>query len=130
MSRLTHGAPLASVADAFVSLLIDASGIAFAMCLLALLAAWLLRRSSAAARHLIWGAALFAMLLFPVLAGTIPKCRVLPHWLGIAAAHEATVFASDSNVPSAAGSTALTGRLFPFFSSRNVPTDAPFKMDL
>ncbi len=108
MSGLTDGTHLASVPDAFVSLLIDASGMACGICLLAFLAALLLRGSSAAGRHLVWGAALFAMLLFPVLAGTIPKCRVLPHWLGIAAAHEATVFASDNNVPSAEGSTALT----------------------
>jgi beta-lactamase regulating signal transducer with metallopeptidase domain len=108
MSGLTHGTHLASVPDAFVWLLVDASVVACAIFLLALLAALLLRRSSAAGRHLVWGAALLAMLLFPVLAGTIPKYRVLPHGLGIAAAREAGEIASNSTIPSAAGRAALT----------------------
>jgi hypothetical protein len=59
------------------------------------------------------------MLLFPVLAGTIPKYRVLPHWFGIAASHEAVKFASDSAIPSAAGITALTA---PFADIRLIST--------
>jgi len=57
-----------------------------ALLLLAAVAAMILRRDSAATRHLVWLLAIVAMLLVPVLSAMLPRWRVLPEWTGIPSA--------------------------------------------
>lgn len=95
MSGLTLGTDFTSLADAFMPLFIETSCVACAICLIAFFAAWVHRQSSASARHLVWGAALLAILLFPALAGTVPKLRVLPRWLARTASLDVIDLAAD-----------------------------------
>jgi beta-lactamase regulating signal transducer with metallopeptidase domain len=48
---------------------------------LAAVAALLLRRDSAATRHLVWMMAIIALLIVPALSATLPQWRVLPNWM-------------------------------------------------
>lgn len=48
---------------------------------LAAMAALMLRRDSAATRHLVWMLAIIALLIVPVLSATLPQWRVLPTWM-------------------------------------------------
>lgn len=48
---------------------------------LAAVAALMLRRDSAATRHLVWMMAIVALLIVPVLSATLPQWRVLPNWM-------------------------------------------------
>ena len=48
----------------------------------AVLAAVLMRKASASARHLVWVVAVVALLVLPVLSVGLPQWRVLPAWLG------------------------------------------------
>lgn len=48
---------------------------------LAAVVALLLRRDSAATRHLVWMMAFVALLVVPVLSATLPQWRVLPNWM-------------------------------------------------
>lgn len=68
------------VSAAAVPLLVDASFKGAALLLLAGVCTLLMRRSSAAARHMVWLTALLALLLVPVLSLALPDWRVLPHW--------------------------------------------------
>ena len=54
-----------------------------ALLVLAAVAAMILRRDSAATRHLVWLLAIVAMLVVPVLSAMLPQWRVLPEWAGI-----------------------------------------------
>ncbi|MGA2497994.1 MAG: hypothetical protein ABSH20_09645, partial [Tepidisphaeraceae bacterium] len=65
-------------------LLIDSAVKGTALLILAAVAAIILRRDSAAMRHLVWLLALVAMLTVPVLSAMLPQWRVLPEWAGIA----------------------------------------------
>src|SRR5437868_718806 len=65
------------------ALLVDSAVKGTAFLVLACVAAVLLRRDSAAARHLVWLLALVAMLLVPVLSAVLPHWRVLPGWAGV-----------------------------------------------
>jgi hypothetical protein len=49
-----------------------------ALLVVAAVAAMILRRDSAATRHLVWLLAMVAMLIVPVLSATLPRWRVLP----------------------------------------------------
>ena len=46
--------------------------------------ALLLRRDSAATRHLIWLVAMIAMLVVPLFSAMLPRWQVLPAWAAIA----------------------------------------------
>ena len=50
--------------------------------MVAAVAAMILRRDSAATRHLVWLLAIVAMLVVPVLSAMLPRWRVLPDWAG------------------------------------------------
>src|SRR4026209_2058035 len=75
-----------TLAGAFSSsslLLVDSAVKGTALLALASLAAMILRRDSAATRHLVWLLAIVAMLVVPVLSAVLPPWRVLPEWAGI-----------------------------------------------
>jgi beta-lactamase regulating signal transducer with metallopeptidase domain/HEAT repeat protein len=61
-----------------LALLIETAVKGTALLAIAWLVALAMRRSSAAARHLVWSAALGALLVLPVLAASLPAWRVLP----------------------------------------------------
>ena len=75
---------IAGVFGASSLLLIDSAVKGTALLILAAVTAIILRRDSAATRHLIWLLALIAMLAVPVLSAMLPQWRVLPEWAGIA----------------------------------------------
>ena len=61
-------------------LLVDSAVKGTALLVLAAIATLILRRDSAATRHLVWLLALVAMLVVPVLSALLPQWRVLPEW--------------------------------------------------
>lgn len=74
---------MAGVFSASGLLMVDSTIKGSMLLLLAGIAALLLRRDSAATRHLVWMLAIVAMLFVPVLSATLPQWRVLPDWVGI-----------------------------------------------
>src|SRR5437867_3852927 len=63
--------------------LVDSAIKGTVLLMLAAIAAIILRRDSAATRHLVWLLALVAMLAVPVLSAMLPEWRVLPEWASI-----------------------------------------------
>ena len=74
---------IAGVLGASSLLLLDSAVKGTALLLLAAVAAIILKRDSAATRHLAWLLAMVAMLIVPVLSAMLPEWRVLPVWAGI-----------------------------------------------
>ncbi|MBS0201832.1 MAG: DUF1549 domain-containing protein [Planctomycetes bacterium] len=82
----------------FLAVLLSASGLLMAdaslkgsaLLLLAVITTVILRRDSAATRHLIWMLAIVAMLVLPFLSATLPQWRVLPDWASLASRNPAT----------------------------------------
>jgi beta-lactamase regulating signal transducer with metallopeptidase domain len=64
-------------------MLVDSAVKGTALLMLAGIAAMILRRDSAATRHLMWLLAIVAMLVVPVLSAMLPQWRVLPAWAGV-----------------------------------------------
>src|SRR5713101_4319402 len=89
---------VAGVFSASSLLLVDSAVKGTALLVLAAVAAMILRRDSAATRHLVWLLAIVAMLIVPVLSAMLPQWRVLPEWAGISP--EPVVV--DTNPPSIA----------------------------
>ena len=79
MNRL----PVFLTSAAALPLLADASLKGAVLLVVAGLCALLMRRASAAARHMVWLAAVLALLLLPVLAVVLPGWRVLPQWVAL-----------------------------------------------
>src|SRR5438552_10174444 len=73
---------LAGVTGASSLLLADSAVKGLALLVVAAIAAILLRRDSAATRHLVWLLAMVALLVVPVLSALLPQWRVLPEWAG------------------------------------------------
>ena len=61
-------------------LLVDSAVKGTVLLVLAAVAALMLRRDSAATRHLVWLLAMVAILVVPVLSVMLPQWRVLPAW--------------------------------------------------
>lgn len=61
-------------------LLIDSAIKGAALLIIATLAVLLLRRDSAATRHLVWLVAIVGLLVVPVFSAVLPQWRVLPAW--------------------------------------------------
>src|SRR5437868_3900445 len=74
---------IAGVFSAPSLLLVDFAIKGTALLVVAGVAAVILRRDSAATRHLVWLLAVIAMLAVPVLSVMLPKWRVLPEWASI-----------------------------------------------
>jgi len=74
---------VAGVFSASSLLLVDSAIKGTALLVLAAIAAMILRRDSAATRHLVWLLAIVAMLVVPVLSAMLPQWRVLPEWASI-----------------------------------------------
>ena len=74
---------LAGFSSASSLLLVDSTVKGTAILVLAAIAALILRRDSAATRHLVWLLAIVATLVVPVLSAMLPQWRVLPVWAGI-----------------------------------------------
>src|SRR2546421_6389618 len=74
---------IADLSSASGLLLLDSAIKGTALLVLAAIATLILRRDSAATRHLVWLLALVAMLVVPVLSALLPQWRVLPEWAGI-----------------------------------------------
>lgn len=70
---------------------------------LAAVVALLLRRDSAATRHLVWMMAIVALLIVPILSATLPQWRVLPTWMS---SQRPTVAAIESVSPPALAQSA------------------------
>ncbi|MFP5287125.1 MAG: M56 family metallopeptidase, partial [Thermoanaerobaculia bacterium] len=80
--------------DLWLAMLLDSSLKGLALCLAAAGAAFLLRRASAAARHLVWRLAFAGLLALPVLAAVVPEWRV-----GVPGAQAAAPSALDLTSP-------------------------------
>ena len=74
---------VAGVSSASSPLLVDSAVKGTAILVVAAVAAMILRRDSAATRHLVWLLAIVALLVVPVLSAMLPQWRVLPEWAGI-----------------------------------------------
>ena len=72
---------VAGVLSASSLLLVDSAVKATVLLALAAVVALILRRDSAATRHLVWLLAIVAMLVVPVLSAMLPQWRVLPAWM-------------------------------------------------
>src|SRR5262245_42273216 len=73
----------AGVFSASSPVLMDSAVKGTALLVVAAVAAMILRRDSAATRHLVWLLAMVAMLVVPVLSAMLPRWRVLPEWVRI-----------------------------------------------
>src|SRR5580704_9531241 len=81
-------------------LLVDSAVKGTSLLVLAAVAAMILRRDSAATRHLVWLLAIVAMLVVPVLSAKLPQWRALPEWMGV----RLEAAAATNGPPSVAGS--------------------------
>ncbi len=72
---------VAAVFSASSLLLVDSAVKGTVLLALAAVAALILRRDSAATRHLVWLLAIVAMLVVPLLSAMLPQWRVLPAWM-------------------------------------------------
>src|ERR1700730_15065920 len=88
-------------------LLVDSAVKCTALLVLAAIAAMVLRRDSAATRHLVWLLAIVAMLVVPVLSAMLPEWRVLPEWAGISPPPVVVATSPPSIVTPADGAVAL-----------------------
>ena len=75
--------PIAVVFSGSTLLLIDSTIKSAVLLAVAGLVALMLRRDSAATRHLVWLVAIVAMLAVPVFSAMLPQWRVLPPWAGV-----------------------------------------------
>src|SRR5688500_13677093 len=89
-------------------LLVDSAVKGTALLVFAAVAAIILRRDSAATRHLVWLLAIVALLVVPVLSPTLPQWRVLPEWARIPTATSVVATSPPSLARPVAGVFELT----------------------
>lgn len=90
-------------------LLVDSALKGGLILLMAALVAMMLRRDSAATRHLVWLVAIVAMLVVPVFSAILPQWRVLPAWAALS--HEAPVVEStESEIAASKDTSAVPAR--------------------
>ena len=78
-------------------LLVDSAVKGAVLLLLAAVATFLLRRDSAATRHLVWLLAILGLLVVPLLSAFLPQWRILPDWAEV---FPEPVLAPESALPS------------------------------
>ncbi len=117
------------VLDASSLLLMDSAIKGAVLLALAAVVALLLRRDSAATRHLVWMVAIVAILIVPILSATLPQWRVLPNWMG---SPRPLVAAAESVSPSVLGKSAGDLIQAPRRATLEVPweVDQPASQDL
>ena len=71
---------IASISQLFFPMLVDATIKGAVLLLLAWAVCVMLRRDSAATRHLVWATAVLLLLAMPLLSLLLPQWRVLPNW--------------------------------------------------
>src|SRR5689334_9082088 len=69
--------------------LLDSAVKGMALLVVAAVTTMVLRRDSAATRHLVWLLAIVALLVVPVLSALLPQWRVLPEWAAISSPPDA-----------------------------------------
>ncbi len=97
----------AGVFSASSLLLVDSAVKGTALLVLAAIAAMILRRDSAATRHLVWLLAIVAMLVVPVLSAMLPQWRVLPEWAEVLPEPAVVVISPPANPRPAGGRAQL-----------------------
>lgn len=83
---------------------------------LAAIAAWILRRDSAANRYFAWLVAVVATLLIPFLSLLLPEWRVLPNWISLRPAAQHSPASSNTAIANANPSPAESGIPTPVYS--------------
>ena len=78
MNKLMSG--LVVLSGASLAVIVDAILKGMLLLALAFVVVLLMRKASAASRHLVWLLAVVGLLLLPVLSGVLPGWRVLPQW--------------------------------------------------
>ena len=74
---------LSVAASHTLPVLVDAAIKSLVLLTLTGIATVVMRRSSAAARHLVWSLAIIGLLALPILSGTLPGWQILPPWLDV-----------------------------------------------
>ena len=97
---------VAALISGVLPLLLDSTLKGAALLLLAAISVVMLRKASAATRHLVWLFAVSALLVLPALSALLPGWAVLPR-LNTAAEKSAPSFNSDKLLPSHPGRTAV-----------------------
>src|SRR5262245_24878278 len=85
--------PIADVtqfSESIMPVMLDAGLKSFLILAVGGIAVLLLRKASAATRHLVWLLAVVSVLLLPVLSAALPGWRVLPRWLHIVSGQSTT----------------------------------------
>mgnify|MGYP005842456723 CR=1 FL=1 len=80
MSTWLDFTTLSAAASSTLPILSDAALKSLGILMPAAVATATMRRSSAAARHLVWFLAVASLLVLPILSGVLPAWRILPHW--------------------------------------------------
>ncbi len=117
---------LSDVASAWLPVLFDAAVKSVVVLGLACAVVWMLRRRSAAARHLVWSLAVASLPALAILSALLPGWNVLPDWAGlpvepgtpVAAGSEADVVLPDE--PLATGSVGVFPSAIPVASASRV----------
>ena len=99
--------PMTVAFSASSLLLVDSAIKGAALLAFASLVVLMLRRDSAATRHLVWMVAIVAMLVVPALSALLPQWRVLPEWAVMSTDVKATVTVAAN------GSDVIDGRYEP-----------------
>lgn len=102
---------LAILAPFLLPILLDSALKGLAILLLTALAVLAMRRSSAAARHLVWFLGTSSLLILPILSAALPSWHILPRWL--------------DNLAASAPISAPAPALLPTVPEAQIPPNAP-----
>jgi beta-lactamase regulating signal transducer with metallopeptidase domain len=108
---------------ALMPLVFDSALKGTALLVIATLCTLLLHRASAATRHLVWFAAIVALLVVPVLSSMLPQWRVLPGWAVVRPLPAASGEVRDQKLPADAARGPGAVDLAPLTGS--LPDNAP-----